>query len=91
MSDLCVAMMPAQASQPLGAVVTSDASRVWGCGAYFDGRWFSLPWSPRYRDCHITVKELAPIVIAAIVWQVEWRNKSVLAHCDNSAEVAIVN
>ncbi len=48
------------------------------------------PWSPRYSD-YITVKELAPIVIAAIVWWEEWGNKSVLARCDNSAVVAIVN
>ena len=69
--------------------MTSDASGAWGCIAYFDGRWFSLPWSLRYRDCHITVKELAPIVIAALVWREEWRNKSVLARYNNSVVVAI--
>ena len=46
--------------------ITSDASGNWGCGAYVDKQWFMLPWMGPIKDLHITVKELAPIVVAAI-------------------------
>ncbi len=73
------------------ATVTSDASGTWGCGAYLGKEWFMLEWTESFRELHITVKELAPIVIAAIVWGPTWRGMSIRAKCDNSAVVAIVN
>ncbi len=72
-------------------VLTSDASGSWGCGAFCGERWFMLPWVTRMQGTHITVMELAPIVLAAVVWGHNWHGKGVLAQCDNSAVVAIVN
>ena len=34
---------------------------------------------------HLTIKELAPIVVAASIWWQEWKGKTVLALCDNAA------
>ena len=49
---------------------TSDASGSWRCGAWYNNYWFSskLPWEEACRHLHIAVKEMAPIVIAAMVW-----------------------
>ena len=40
---------------------------------------------------HMTVKELAPIAIAAGLWGPQWREQSVKVWCDNEAIVAIIN
>ena len=50
-----------------------------------------LWWVGPVSDCHITVKELVPIVIAAAIWGHQWRGKRVKVHCDNMAVVYIVN
>ena len=83
-------MMLSTHSQP-EVTLTSDASGNWGCGAYAGKAWFMLPWSGPIQSLHITVKELAPIVVAAIIWGEHWRGMTVLARCDNMAVVAIVN
>ncbi len=72
-------------------VVTSDASGNWGCGAYSGPSWFMLKWAGPNSDCHITVKEMVPIVISAAIWGPLWRGINVLAQCDNMAVVSIVN
>ena len=71
--------------------LTSDASGNWGCGAYLGREWFMLQWSESFKGLHITVKELAPIVLAAMIWGQYWKGKTVRARCDNAAVVAIVN
>ena len=50
--------------QTTGATMTltSDASGGW---AYWDSLWFMLPWTGPITECHITAKELVPIVAAA--------------------------
>lgn len=73
------------------AVLTSDASGNWGCGAYCGPKWFMLKWVEPIASLHITVQELAPIVLAAAVWGAEWKGKTILALCDNSAVVSILN
>ena len=50
-----------------------------------------LQRSESFQQCHITVKELAPIVLAAMTSGHTWRGKTVRARCDNMAVVAIVN
>ena len=40
---------------------------------------------------HITVKEMAPIIIAAIIWGHTWKGALVTAFCDNTAVVAALN
>ena len=46
---------------------TSDASGSWGSGAWYENYWFNVPWTESCKLLHITVKEMAPIVIATIV------------------------
>lgn len=73
------------------SIVTSDASGHWGCGAYVGDHWFQFQWPSDMDECHITIKELIPIVMAAAIWGHEWVGQSVRFQCDNAAVVAIVN
>ena len=58
--------------------ITLDASGSWGCGAYTsDGFWFQLRMPDSWRDIHITVKELLPIVIGEAVWGSAWQGRTV--------------
>ena len=40
---------------------------------------------------HITVKEMAPIIIATITWGHAWKGALVTAFCDNAVVVAALN
>ena len=71
--------------------VTSDASGSWGCGAWHEKDWFQLAWDTRTQGLHIAAKELIPIIIGAVVWGKTWKGSKVVAYCDNSAVVAVVN
>ncbi len=71
-------------------MLVSDASGWWGCGAYWGFRWFQLPLAGQTEQWHITAKELVPIVIATVLWGKEWRVRTVLARCDNTAVVIII-
>ena len=86
-----VSILRAQKQEQPHIVVTSDASGRWGCGAFFDQKWFQLQWASSMQDSNITIKELVPIVLAAAVWGKEWYGLTVQARCDNSAVVAILN
>ena len=72
-------------------ILTSDASGNWGCGAFWNDRWFQYKWSHTTLGLHITAKELLPIVFAVAVWGAQWQGKSILCRCDNEAVVAIIN
>ena len=71
--------------------ITSDASGSWGCGAWYDKYWFSVPWTESCKHLHITVKEMAPVIIAAIIWGHDWKGGLVTVFCDNTAVVAALN
>ena len=47
---------------------TSDASGVWGCGAWCGSAWFQLKWDQVAASWDISAKELLPIVLASAVW-----------------------
>ena len=85
------AMMLVDRTVDPAVTLTSDASGTWGCGAYVGNHWFRLPWIGFILEAHITVKELVPIVIAALMWGQEWKGMLVRVRCDNAAVVAIVN
>ena len=61
------------------------------CGAFSGSQWFQLQWNSALEKSHITLKELIPIVLAAAIWEKQWTGKTVLAQCDNTAVVAIIN
>ena len=86
-----IQMMRAIKGAAPAAVMTSDASGGWGCGAYAGPHWFILKWAGPISECHITVKEMVPIVIAAALWAPSWHGKNVIVQCDNSAVVSIIN
>jgi len=43
--------------------IQTDASGSWGCGVYFNGRWFQLPWSLDWAPIGIMANELAPKLV----------------------------
>lgn len=71
--------------------MTSDASGRWGCGAYCGPHWFMLKWAGPIVECHITAKEMVPIVIAVATWGRQWRGRTVRAWYDNAAVVSTIN
>lgn len=86
-----VSMMSAINKAQPAALVTSDASGSWGCGAFSGAKWFQLKWVGPIVDYHITVKELVPVVLAAAMWGAGWRGKTIKVLCDNSAVISIIN
>jgi len=70
--------------------VFSDASGNWGCGAYSGSQWFQLPWTGKVVEQQIAVKELIPVVVAAVVWGKQWKGLDVKCHSDNQAVVAVM-
>ena len=75
---------------PTGPKLVSDASGLWGCGAYClgEGTWFQLQWPPSWADINIAAKELLPIVAAAAIWGKAWNGTVIQVHSDNQAVVA---
>ena len=63
-----------------------------GCGAFTTtGEWFQLRWPESRSGVHITINELAPVVISIVTWGKKWKGKTVRCRCDNAAVVAIIN
>ena len=84
-------MFPTEAHTQPDHHLFTDASGRLGYGAWGDRSWFQLLWPSDFVDRSIAAKELIPIVLACVVWGEDWRNQSVLAHCDNQAVVEVVN
>ena len=72
-------------AQPVTSSQMRQASSWWGT------QWFPLPWPRNSGYTSIAQKELLPIVIACIVWGRSWKRHTVVAHCDNTAAVEVVN
>ena len=53
--------------------------------------WFSEKWTNEWKDYHISVKELFPIVIAVEIWGQVMANKKVCFFSDNMAVVQVIN
>ena len=86
-----VRMLSSLGRAPPDVRLTSDASG-WGCGAFSSsGRWFQCKWPESWAPIHITIKELAPVVIACALWGKEWQGQTVECRMDSAAVVAIVN
>ena len=71
--------------------ITSDASGNWGCGTFWQNKWFQCSWHTSWKTVDILAKELLPIVIAAAIWGKAWEGCTVLCRCDNAAVVALIN
>ena len=70
--------------------ITSDASGSWGCGAFWQNKWFQCFWNTSWKTVDILAKELLPIVIAAAIWGKAWGGCTVLCRCDNAAVVTLM-
>ena len=95
------------ARRELQAVLMSDASGSWGCGAYPSTGWgrvgeggggwgrvggvVPLELLGSWREVYITVKELFTIVLSVAVWGPLWKGLTICCRWDNAAVVAIVN
>ena len=84
-----VGINDATSSHP-GIELLSNASGSWGCGAWRGTKWFQYPWSASAMHLDITVKELLLLVIAAAIWDKQWRGAQVTCHCNNQAVVAVM-
>ena len=71
--------------------IQTDASGTWGCGAYFNGQWFQLPWSPDWEPVNIMAKELVPIALGCAVWGSVISKRSVEFRCDNRSLVDAIS
>lgn len=80
-------LRPLRAASP-EVELWSDASGSWGCGAYWCGLWFQVPWG-HLRS--IAAKELFPIVVASVLWSHAWTGCTVCCYCDNKAIVNVIN
>lgn len=49
-----------------------------------------MPWDQTTEHLHIA-KELVPIIIAVVLWGHMWKGGRVIARCDNTAVVAVIN
>ena len=71
--------------------VFSDASGVFGCGAFDTQRgWFKFQWRSEWADRSIAVKEMVPVVVAAALWGRAWEGRRVCFHSDNLAVVMVL-
>ena len=69
----------------------TDASGAWGCGGVWANKWFQIQWNVAWMPLNIAVKELLPIVVAAVIWGHCWAGLHVSCLCDNTAAVFAVN
>ena len=60
---------------------------MWGLGSH----WFQLAWSSSTAKYQIAVKQLLPVVLAAAVWEKDWKGLDVTCHSDNQAVVSMIH
>lgn len=58
--------------------LTTDASGLWGCGAWHNSSWFQLQWDSNSSVLSIAAKELIPIILACASWGSAWECRHVL-------------
>ena len=76
----------------LCCAITSDTSGTWGCGAFSSlGEYFQPEWSESWKELHITIQELLPVVLSVALWGGHWHDGTIRCRCDNAAVVAILN
>lgn len=87
-----VSLLREVALQHLSVELWSDASGVWGCGAFWRDKWFQVEWKEwlGFQDVTIASKELLLLVIAAAIGGPQWKGSVVLCGCDNQAVVSVI-
>ena len=69
----------------------TDAAGSLGFGGLCDKKWFLGSWPQTWKKLNITVLELFPIVVAAIIWGSMWQNKRIIFFSDNMAVVHVLS
>ena len=54
----------ADSAVPAHATIQTDAFGSWGCGAFFNNKWFQWQWPREWQPVNIMAKEMAPILLA---------------------------
>ena len=83
-----VAVFPPRAAPAFD--VTSDASGLWGCGAWSQNSWIQFQWPETDRQHHISFLELFTVLLACAAWGDRWRGTRVRCLCDNQAAVCTI-
>ena len=71
--------------------IQTDAFGSWGCGAFFQGQWFQLPWNESWLSANIMAKELVLIILSTAVWGPQLLRSQVCYQCDDSSVVAVLS
>ena len=71
--------------------IVSDASGSWGCGVYWDEKWFNLQWPAQFLSLNIATKEPIPVAIAAVLFGSQWQGQLIQFTVDNMAVVHVLN
>ncbi|XP_049331184.1 uncharacterized protein LOC125799168 [Astyanax mexicanus] len=84
-------------SNPVDIHLFTDAAPSTGFGGFYDGRWFASQWPAEFfqlpsdlRDSS-ALRELYPIIVAALLWGHEWTRRVIFTHSDNLAVVNAIN
>ena len=69
-----ISLLTSLGKREVSETVISDASGRWGCGAFWERRWFQLSWEDTdiADNTNIATKELIPVVMAAAMWERHW-------------------
>ena len=80
----------ADSDPPAYVAIQTDASGSWGCGAFFNNKWFQWKWPQEWQPVNIMAKEMAPILLSCGVWGHLLARSKVRFECDNSSVVAAI-
>ena len=80
----------ADTASPAHATIQTDASGSWGCGAFFNNKWFQWQWPQEWQPINIMAKEMAPILLSCGAWGPHLTRLRVKFECDNSSVVAAI-
>ena len=85
--------MPPEKYCPPNAIFATD-SCLYGCGGWANGKAFHTEfpdWITEQQDVSINELELLAVIIAIKKWRKQVENMNILAFCDNSVTVSIIN
>ena len=74
--------------------IQSDACNLGGGALRLDGDWFYVDWQydlPRFKNCHINVKEALSVIFGLFRWAPTLRDSLVIVETDNIFTRAAIN
>ena len=89
-NGLSILCHPALSTSP-DFIAQINASESWGSAAVLDSQWLQLQWPIEWVSEGIMAKELIPIILACIAWEMQLSKHHVNLYCDNASLVAAIN